>query len=56
MSDWTPGAVIEELIDSPRNKEKAKNTEQKQSPEIELEEGTHSSILDEQFEVNIKAD
>jgi hypothetical protein len=56
MSDSTPGAVIEELIDSPRNKEKAKNTEQKQSPEIELEEGTHSSILDEQFEVNIKAD
>ena len=54
MSDSTPGAVIEELIDSPRNKEKVKTS--KQSPEIDLEEGTHSSILDEQFEVNIKAE
>jgi len=54
MSDSTPGAVIEELIDSPRNKEKVKTSQQ--SPEIDLEEGTHSSILDEQFEVNIKAE
>jgi hypothetical protein len=54
MSDSTPGAVIEELVDSPRSKKKVKTSEE--SPEIEQEEGTHSSNLDEQIEVSIKAE
>ena len=54
MSDSTPGAVIEELIESPRNKQKVKKSEK--CPDIDQEEADHSSILDEQFEVSIKSE
>ena len=63
MSDSTPGAVIEELIESPRNKHKVKKSEKcpeigpvRKIPDINLEEADHSSILDEQFEVSIKSE